>query len=713
MTLFANADGIQIIEARGWLESAYVKFGLVENAKSYHAYIKGGQYADYTRMDDQLVRSYGSYGRADMVGLQAGTYSMKIVPVDGDGAELTNQAGSADDLDVRNYSREGFAFKNGYAPGAYNSDGTLKQGAKVFYVTKNTAKTISTTVTGAESNPCVGLQAIITGYAKGQDKTPIAFRFIGLVTKDDLDAIGSSEEGLQVKGRRADSELNMTFEGIGDDATIKGFGFLVRNAKGVEFRNFGIIRCMDDGISLDTDNSNIWIHHTDVFYGPNGGGDHSKGDGATDVKSDSKLITLSYNHYWDTGKTNMFGMKSESGPNYISYDHNWFDHSDSRHPRVRTMSVHVWNNYFDNVAKYGVGATSGASVFVENNYFKKTKKPILSSQQGTDALGDGTFSGEDGGMIKAYGNYFDKTAANFRYYTQRNPSEKGYDAFETESRDEQVPTTEVTRVGGTRYDNFDTDASIMYDYTPAPANDVPDLVTGYYGAGRMNHGDFSYTFADNTGNDNTDSAYDATLGGMLDNYQSALVGVFGDENASGGDDEPGGGDTEGDIIATFDGAPSHNMFTVGGSYGDGKITYNGNYYKKGVKLNNSGSITFTPTKDYNMVLVLATVKEGRDVKINGELTTVSGVVNSEGAYYEMSPIAIEAGTQYVIKKGSDESIVMMIMLTPKDGGTTAIDAVKGEGIKANASEFFDLHGQRVTHPTKGLYIKSGRKVIVK
>ena len=231
LTLLASADGIQIVEAQGWLESAYVKFGLVEGAKSYHAYIKGGQFGDFTKMDDQLVRNYGSYGRADMVGLQAGTYEMKIVPVDAEGAEMTAQAGSAANLEVVNYSREGFAFKDGYAPGAYNSDGTLKQGAKVFYVTKNTAKTISTTVTGAGSNPCVGLQAIIAGYEKGQDKTPIAFRFIGLVTKEDLDAIGSSEEGIQVKGRKADSELNMTFEGIGDDATIKGFGFLVRNTR--------------------------------------------------------------------------------------------------------------------------------------------------------------------------------------------------------------------------------------------------------------------------------------------------------------------------------------------------------------------------------------------------------------------------------------------------------------------------------------------------
>ena len=161
------------------------------------------------------------------------------------------------------------------------------------------------------------------------------------------------------------------------------------------------------------------------------------------------------------------------------------------------MSVHVWNNYFDNVAKYGVGATTGASVFVENNYFLKTKKPILSSLQGTDAKGSGTFSGEDGGMIKAYGNYFDKTIKNFSYYTQKNPTTTGYDAYETASRDEQIPSTEVTKTGSHTYNNFDTNSSLMYTYSAVAAEDVPALVTGYYGAGRLNHGDFTYTFTDN------------------------------------------------------------------------------------------------------------------------------------------------------------------------------------------------------------------------
>ena len=690
-----NMSGhVNITEAKGWLESAYVKFEIFSGAANYNVYVKGGQYGSYTKIDNKLVRNYGSYGRADAVGLTAGSnYAIKVVPVDASGAENNDCATEATGITVKSYSRQGFAFMGGYSPGAYNLDGTLKSNAKVFYVSKNTAKTISTSViTNSKGGvtECTGFQAIIDAYQKGYDTTPVAFRIIGLVEKDDLDGISSSAEGIQIKGKNADSEMPITIEGIGDDATIRGFGFLVRNSKGVEFRNFAVMRCMDDGISMDTDNSNIWVHHTDQFYGKSGSGDHGKGDGAVDVKANSKYVTVSYNRFWDTGKTNMFGMKSESGPNYISYDHNWFDHSDSRHPRVRTMSVHVWNNYFDNVAKYGVGATTGASVFVEGNYFLKTKKPILSSLQGTDGMGSkGTFSGEQGGIIKAYGNYMDKTAAHFSYYNQNNPSAKGYDAYEVNSRDAQVPGSEKTLVGENTYNNFDTNSSLMYEYTADAVEDVPAIVTGYYGAGRMNHGDLLYQLPDNVGVDDTDSATDSGLASAIDGYSSNFVGFFGDDNSQQGGGEQGGGNDDGDdeggegqggeqggggdtpapegtIIASFDSTPSHSMFTVGGAYGDGKITYNGTFYKKGVKMNSSGSITFTPQKNYNMTLVLATAKDGRDVKINGVTTTVSGTTNTDGAYYQMEPIAVTSGTQYVVTKGSKESIVMLIILEPAE-----------------------------------------------
>lgn len=666
--VFTNAQGkVEIIESKGWLESAYVTFNLFSGATSYNVYVKGGAYNDFTKIDHQLVRNYGTYGRADVVGLKAGAYALKIVPVV-DEQELENAANEVTALKVEAYKREGFAFKDGYEPGAYRSDGTLKAGAQVIYVTSSNAKTVKAKLSSGEFT---GLQAILTAYEKNYVTTPLVIRVVGMVKASDVDSFGSSEEGIQIKGKSAYTELNITIEGVGDDATIYGFGFLVRNAKSVEFRNLAIMRCMDDGISMDTDNSNIWLHHMDMFYGKHGSGDHDKGDGSIDVKADSKLVTIQYCHFWDTGKSNMFGMKSESGPNYLSFDHNWFDHSDSRHPRVRTMSVHVWNNYFDNVAKYGVGAATGSSIFVENNYFLKTKKPILSSNQGTDALGSGTFSGEDGGMIKAYGNYFDRSAKNFRYYTQNNPASTGYDAYETATREEKVPVSETTRQGGTSYNNFDTSASVMYDYEPDDAVNVPAVVTGYYGAGRMNHGDFTYTFKDNVGSDDDDSVYDTTLAALLDGYKSQMVSIFGDDSEQGGGDEPGGDepggdDPEGTIIATFNDSPSNSMFTVVGDYGDGKITYDGTYYKRGVKLNSKTSITFTPTQDYKMTIIMGMAKDGRDVKLNGTLLNVSGTEYADGGYYVLEPVSITKDTQYTITKGSAEGLVMVIKLEPVD-----------------------------------------------
>ena len=430
-----NADitnnGVEITESKGWLESAYVKWKPYSGATTYKVYVKGGGNNSWTLIDNMLVRNYGSYGRADVVGLKAANdYALKVVPVVND-QEVESAASLAEHIQVVNYNREGFAHKGYSGVGAYNDDGTLKSGARVIYITKNNAKTVTCKMnTKSGDVTLTGLQTIIDAYQDGLETRPLAVRLLGKVSLSDLDNISSSEEGLQVKGKNADSEINITIEGIGEDACIYGFGILTRNTKSVELRNFAVLNCMDDGISLDTDNSNIWIHHLDMFYGRDKGGDQEKGDGAIDVKSDSKLVTVSYCHFWDTGKSNMFGMKSESGPNYLSYHHNWFDHADSRHPRIRTMSVHVWNNYFDGVSKYGAGVTTGASAFVEANYFRNTNKPMLSSMQGSDiAGGNGTFSSEDGGIIKSFGNVFAEKSKNFKYVTyQQNAVE--FDAWE-------------------------------------------------------------------------------------------------------------------------------------------------------------------------------------------------------------------------------------------------------------------------------------------
>ena len=673
---------IQITEAKGWQESAYLKWAPFEGASSYNVYVDG------KKIDAQLIRQYASYYRADVLGLKAGTYSVKVVPVNAEGTEIAGE-NTASNLVVKNYSREGFAHFKYDGVGAYNNDGTLKAGAKVLYITAKTAKTVSTTVNTGKSETITGLQSIIDAYSKGKDKTPIAFRIIGKVNLSDLDHISSSAEGLQIKG----AEMNMTFEGVGDDATVYGFGFLLREAISVEFRNFAIMRCLDDALSLDTDNSHVWIHNMDLFYGKKGGAaDQAKGDGTVDIKGDSKYITVAYNRFWDNGKASMCGMKSETGPNYITYHHNWFDHSDSRMARIRTMSVHMYNNYYQHNDVYGIGATMGSSVFMESNYFDATKRPIMSSQQGTDAKGDGTFSGEKGGLIKAYGNVFANKPENFSYitYAENNTS---FDAYEVSDPSQQVPSSVKTLVGGTSYDNFDTNSSLMYAYAADKAADVPSIVEGFYGAGRLNHGDIDFVIPDETVVTNGHQQPWPALASLLDSYASGVVKVFGESNATGeggstggstggetggsgsgtGSGEGGstggstggteGGSTvtpiEGTVTCSFtangkEAVPSNSAFALTGSAKSVKAeetVIEGTTYSASLKMESNTEVSFTTSQKMTLYVYYGTSGTKTNVKVDG--VELSGVPTT---------VVLEAGAHKITK--GDATTVALIKLVP-------------------------------------------------
>ena len=659
------AGVIQITEAKGWQESAYLKWAPFEGASSYNVYVDG------KKIDAQLIRQYASYYRADVLGLKAGTYSVKVVPVNAEGTEIAG-ANTASNLVVKSYNREGFAHFKYDGVGAYNNDGTLKAGAKVLYITAKTAKTVSTTVNTGKLETITGLQSIIDAYSKGKDTTPIAFRIIGKVNLSDLDHISSSAEGLQIKG----AMMNMTFEGVGDDATVYGFGFLLREAESVEFRNFAIMRCLDDAMSLDTNNSHVWIHNMDLFYGKKGSAaDQAKGDGTVDIKGDSKYVTVAYNRFWDNGKASMCGMKSETGENWITYHHNWFDHSDSRMARVRTMSVHMYNNYYQHCDVYGIGATSGSSIFMESNYFDAVKRPIMSSLQGTDAKGDGTFSGEKGGLIKAYGNVFTNKPANFSYipYAENNTS---FDAYEVSHPSEQVPASVKTLVGGTSYDNFDTNPSLMYAYAADKAEDVPSIVEGFYGAGRLNHGDIDFVIPDETVVTNGHQQPLPALASLLDSYTSGVVKVFGESNASGDGGSIGGGETGGSgeggstggstggteggstvtpiggtVLVTFtDSKPSSSIVTVSGNYATNKgtATIDGTSYSTCVKMESATNISVTVDKKVTMTLYFSSADTKTNAKIDGKKPAeVNAVIDSTA---KTMTVTLDAGSHTITKQ---------------------------------------------------------------
>ena len=524
-----------ITEASGWLETAYVKWTPVTGATGYNVYVKSASASDsaYVQLDDELIRKYPSYMRADAVGLKAGDYVMKIVPLN-NGKENTAAAIVSDKLTVKSHDRSGFTFssnspvKNGV--GAYNNDGTLKSDASVLYVTEANKNTVKMKIGNTEYT---GVAAITQAIKAKNNCQPVAIRIIGQVTLSGLACKDvSSAYAIGVKGAS-----NVTFEGIGDDATLYEAGVAVFQSTGIEVRNLGLMNWGGggdgDGISLKQ-SVGVWVHNNDVFYGNAGSdGDQAKGDGSMDLKDNSQYVTVSYNHFWDSGKMSLCGMKSESGENWITYHHNWFDHSDSRHPRIRTMSVHVYNNYYDGNSKYAVGAAKDSEAFVEANYFRHCNYPMLSSMQGSDVLAGGIFSGENGGVIKAYNNYMEGQKSVIYANSDAGTttaSATDFDAYLATSRSETVPSTYKAKQGGKTYSNFDTKVDLGVDTADidAPA-DVPSIVTKY--AGRIMGGDFKWTFDNSV--DDASYSLNRPLKDKLNAYKTSLVSVGGGSVSSG------------------------------------------------------------------------------------------------------------------------------------------------------------------------------------
>lgn len=549
MTVQLWAQTIQINEASGWLESAFVKWQPVSGAQTYNVYYTGNGFTDQ-KIDDQLIRSYGSYFRADIPGLKAGNYTVKVKPVV-NGTEGTGATTGS--LTVSAHDRNGFAFEGGRVPGGYKADGTPKDNAVILYITQNTKNTISMNITGASANPCIGLQNILYAIKKGKDTRPFIIRLIGNIT--DMTVM---EGGDVVIENANNASSYVTFEGIGDDAVANGWGVRLKSASNIEVSNLGFMNCNStagDNVGMQQDNDHVWVHNCDLFYGNAGSdADQIKGDGALDNKT-STNITLSYNHFWDNGKASLLGLSEGTTSGlYITYHHNWFDHSDSRHPRVRYYSAHIYNNYYDGVSKYGAGSTLGSSLFMEGNYFRNSKHPMLTSLQGSDIWDEanqvnnagtmGTFSGEAGGSIKAFNNTFDASNGtnNMRFvaYNDPNPlynisgkisSTTDFDAYVAATRGEVVSSAVKSKSGANVYNNFDTDANLYVKNLVIDSPATAKAKATQY-AGRVSGGDLKWTF--NNATDDTSSLVITALKTDLTNYTGTLVAVQGEGNPPAG-----------------------------------------------------------------------------------------------------------------------------------------------------------------------------------
>jgi pectate lyase/uncharacterized protein YjdB len=636
------SGSVNLLDCEGWLESLYVTWEILDSAYSYNVYYKGGSVIDWVKIDASLIREYADYCRADILGLAAGDYQVKALPVNEEGNEYGTEA-ITPLVEVLPHDRSGFAFSTASphktASGAYNDDGTLKTGAQILYLTAANAKTITLAVKESAGKTTVGtgIGAILALRQKGYDTTPLSIRVVGTITAADMSGQINSLSLLDFKGNKKGNVANITVEGVGNDATAYGWGVHIRSYYNLEVRNLGFMMFPDDGVSLEVDNQNIWVHNNDFFYGRDGGGDKNKGDGSLDSKT-SGYTTMSYNHFWDSGKCNLLGNGTEP-MEYLTYHHNWYDHSDSRHPRVRFHTVHVYNNYYDGVSKYGIGATRNSSIFAEANYFRNSKNPMLISMQGTDTksgtdTANGTFSKEDGGMIKAYNNYMEGVSTT-TYKPWSGTNQVEFDAYEVTGRSTTIPDTVTTKQGGFAYNNFDTSSS-MYNYTADSPAAAKDRVIQY--AGRMGgkaKADFTWTFS---AADDSSSDRSGALDAAIKAYKSKLISIQGGGSSGSGPGDPGDpenpgepGPITGSVICVFtSGGGSNPVFSITGntSNSKGTVTVNGVTYNYCLKMESSTKITFSIDEPMTLTLVFGLSSDpataGKKVKIDGSNETIAG-----------------------------------------------------------------------------------------
>ena len=417
-------------------------------------FIKGENYGEYTEVDRPLIRMSGGKARVDIVGLKKGTYSVRIKP------NATESFAEFARVKVKSgYDRSGYAhFYYSSGIGAYNDDGTLKDGAVVIYATPETADTV--TVPGYEylgqgigyllnTQNSTYYEDYPRGVARISQEHPVCVRIVGHLynpagtTERYKAATGwyepDKENGCQAK---INGVKNLTIEGIGTDACIDGWGVAVVSderalSESVEIRNLTIQNNPEDAVSvLGTKDSSgvtkypvsrVWVHNNLFNKGHCDNpteSDKADGDGSLDVKK-CEWVTLSYNHFNGCKKTGLCGGEDSDKQNAITYHHNWYENCNARCPLARQANIHIYNSYFsgDNSV---ISARANVYIFSEANYFENCGTVCeIKSGGAVKSFGDVFVGCGKGGMTVVSAR--DEVVANSNSYGADNPYWANFD----------------------------------------------------------------------------------------------------------------------------------------------------------------------------------------------------------------------------------------------------------------------------------------------
>ncbi|MBR6399836.1 MAG: hypothetical protein IKS17_01250 [Firmicutes bacterium] len=671
-----NVHAAPTVTSGSGFESVWGEFA---GSGDYNAYVSENG-TDFTKTDTALIRTDGSGNyRVEPLGLKGNTeYTVKVVPV-ANGTENEAEAFTFTAFS-KSYDRSGYAFfGTTNAPGAYLSDGTLPSNADVIYVNDANKNTVS--LYGK-----TGLSNVLDAHSK--QSRPLVVRIIGKINASGFSGLDSTKM-TETKGT-----AGLTIEGVGTDASFYTWGIKIAHAADVEIRNITFDTPYEDATEIQ-ESTHVWIHdntYTQGFQDPPKEYDKNHGDGSCDAKR-SDYVTISYNRFTRTAKTCLLGSsaKSREDVGHYSYHHNFFDNAEQRLPRIRWHDVHIYNNYYKNVGYavgihydskynvtahegdkvgYGIGATCNSSVFAENNYFENTYRPMLTSDKNC-----GSLSSNDGGVIKAYGNYIDE-------YSASTMEKKDY--FAAPSKDYKLTAADYTcTLGGWTYDNFDTSDKFYTDnYFLETAENCKTTVEENAGSEKNTTGlvlnnaiNGSSTGGGGTGDpDDPIDPDDPVDPHPTDPGVNIDCTYYYDFPSSGSTAASFGGENGSGTFFTADKGLSASGKT-------GTVTVNGKTYTfEGVGgFANNGTIKFTAEKNgtLNIVSCSGSTTQRKLVVTNSAGKEVGTILSGTSSQDSAAALALEAGSYTVTNKGGGEAKLYYIGYK-NDGETPQNDEMIGD-----------------------------------
>jgi len=524
-----NPENIQINESLGLNEQIYLSLGKPASGEYVVSY-KAADAEEYTVVDKELLLdeedSIGCY----ILGLKEGDYSVRVEC--GEGENLSRV--TLNDINVERQDRSGYAhFNYDEGIGGYNNDGTVKENAKIIYISNATKNTVTLEINGTTYT---GLVDIL--WAKAQMEEPLIIRVLDTITTNqwraseadleiDYASISSAEyvatlfsteygenlAGLPViisnpadgttykysttpdgvgplREREAETYYvngtmgkldtehasNITIEGVGKNAGFYQLGFSFVFADSIEIKNLTFSMHPNDCVGFystiedPTLYGRYWIHNN-TFNRGNNIWDGESGDECVDFRN-MHSATIAYNKFNNVGKAILIGGHEYDYHLNVTIHHNYYYEVEQRTPNSRHTNLHNYNNYYDNCLKT-LSPRTCTYVFSEGNYFKNVKQPTYMGE-----LNDETW-----GAVKSFNEIYDNCGDAFKTFVVKDRAE----VLDTQKIDYTCSPDRQTDCSA-----FDTDPTLFYYDAENNCSDVeimhtaeqvPDVVTVYAGAG--------------------------------------------------------------------------------------------------------------------------------------------------------------------------------------------------------------------------------------